>query len=192
MYVSIHNHPTVESASNSHEPIPPQSSRPVNATEILAPIASNNECSAYKSPRRSPTSRQSVVPPSGNPIIQVPDQLPDDPAPPIIIVSEAFALRTIANSHNVRSCIGIGLGTPHPIRPCSLWGIRLYTTVTRVQWNTDRLQFNSVGGVICFLKLSIRVASPRIAHRPKRQRSLLSPAPQTDVGPGNFSPPRSV
>lgn len=75
-----------------------------------------------------------VVPPYANPIIQVrnpPDQLLDDPAP-IVIVSETFALRTIANSHNVRSYIGIGLGTPHPIRPYSWRGIHLYTTVTRV------------------------------------------------------------
>ena len=90
-----------------------------------------------------------VIPPYGHPIVQVrdpPDELSDEPSPPIVIISEVFASRTIANWHNVRSSMGIGLGTPHPIRPYPTRGIRLYTVLTRDQWNTNRLQFNSVRG----------------------------------------------
>ena len=53
-----------------------------------------------------------VAPPYGHPVVQVrnpPNQLPDDPAEPIVIISEMFAVRTIANSYNIRSSFPIVL-----------------------------------------------------------------------------------
>ena len=89
-------------------------------------------------------------PPYGHPVVQVrnpPDDLPDNPAPPIIIISKEFATRTLANCYNVRSKIRIGLGTPHHICPYTVRGIKTYTHLSCAQWNADRLQFNSAGGI---------------------------------------------
>ena len=74
---------------------------------------------------------------------------PDDPeveAEPIVIVSETFAVRIIANSYNVRSSFPNGLGTLYPIRPYPLRGIQLYTILGRAHWNSDRLDFDSPAG----------------------------------------------
>jgi hypothetical protein len=137
-----------------------------------------------------------VAPPYGHPVVQVrnpPDNLPNDPAPPIIIVSEEFATRTLANCYNVRSKIRIGLGTPHVIRPYTVRGITTYTAMSRTQWNADRLQFNSERGIKLHKftprNLSVYLASSRISYQ---LTCLRSPEKQTRMDGCHFGPPRSI
>lgn len=94
-------------------------------------------------------SQPHIIPPYGNPIVQVidpPDESPEESADAIPIISEEFATRRLIHSYNVRAHFLVGLGTQYPIRPLTYRGITDYTTMTRAKWNKHRLNFDSEEG----------------------------------------------
>lgn len=83
-----------------------------------------------------PNPANHVVPPYGNPTIQIidpPDELPEDSAEAIPIISEVFASRRLVQSYNVRANFIINLGTHHSIHPFTRRGVTDYTTMTRAK-----------------------------------------------------------
>ena len=89
-----------------------------------------------------PNPANHVPPPYGNPTVQVidpPDESPQDSEEAIPIISEEFAARSLILSYNVRSSFAVGLGTNYPIRSYGHRGITNYCRMTRLEWNTYRL-----------------------------------------------------
>ena len=77
-----------------------------------------------------------------------PHSIPEIPAAAIPIVSEEFAVRTVANMYNVRTParLQLGLGTSHLARPLPRGMTTLFHGMTSTRWNSHRLRFNSQEG----------------------------------------------